>query len=148
MPGLDEHGARERLASARVLRLATVAADGRPHLVPTTFAVAGDRICMVVDHKPKSSNDLQRLRNLSGEPRVSLLADHYEDDWNRLWWVRADGDAEIIDDPGEMAEPIRLLCERYEQYRERRPDGPVIVVTVRRWTGWTYRGEGNAAGLV
>jgi PPOX class probable F420-dependent enzyme len=139
MPRLDEPSARELLASVRVLRLATVAADGRPHLVPTAFAVAGDRIWTVVDHKPKSTPNLLRLRHIANEPRVSVLADHYEDDWERLWWVRADGDAEVLNDPASMSEPIRLLCERYEQYRERVPEGPVISIRVSRWTGWAYR---------
>jgi PPOX class probable F420-dependent enzyme len=139
MPSLDEVTARERLASVPVLRLATVGADGAPHLVPCTFAVEGDRIFIAVDHKPKSGRRLRRLANIAAEPRVAVLADHYQDDWNRLWWVRADGDAKIIESPGAESRPIRLLRGRYEQYRELPPSGPVIVITVRAWTGWSYR---------
>src|SRR3954452_24607785 len=102
MPSLPERTARERFASAPIVRLATLDADGRPHLVPTTFAVEGDHVYTAVDHKPKRSRDLKRLRNILGDPRVALLADHYEDDWARLWWARADGVARILADPADI----------------------------------------------
>jgi PPOX class probable F420-dependent enzyme len=134
---LPEEIARERLASAPVVRLATVDASGVPHLVVVVFAVDGDRIYTAVDAKPKRSRDLKRLRNIRENPRVAVLADHYEDDWSRLWWVRADASAEILDDPGAMARPIALLAARYRQYRDDPPQGPVIALTVDRWTGWS-----------
>src|SRR4029078_10792686 len=89
--------ARERLASVPVVHLATTDEDGRPHLVGTTFAVEGDHVYTAVDPKPKRTRDLKRLRNIRANPRVAVLADHYEDDWSRLWWVRADGVARILD---------------------------------------------------
>ena len=104
----------------------------------STFAVTEDLIFTAVDSKPKQSRNLKRLRNIRINPYVSLLADHYEDDWTQLWWARADGIARVIEDEDGMAEPIRLLGEKYRQYRHNRPDGPVIAVTVERWTGWTY----------
>jgi PPOX class probable F420-dependent enzyme len=138
---LSEREARERLAMARVARLATVGADGRPHVVPFTFAAADDRIVHAVDHKPKRTADLRRLRNIRENPHVSVLVDHYDDEeWERLWWVRADGEARVIEDEGERAEPVRLLREKYRQYRERPPAGPVIEVRVTRWSGWAYGG--------
>jgi PPOX class probable F420-dependent enzyme len=107
-----------------------------------TFAVESvpgeDRIHMAVDHKPKRTRDLKRLRNIAGNPRVSVLADHYEDDWTRLWWVRADGEARVVEEPAELARSVDLLAERYPQYRGNRPQGPAIVITVRRWSGWIY----------
>ncbi|MDN3356526.1 TIGR03668 family PPOX class F420-dependent oxidoreductase [Actinomadura sp. DC4] len=133
---LTEETARSRLASVPVVRLATTDGEGRPHLVVTTFAVDGDRLYTAVDAKPKSTRDLKRLRNIRADPRVAVLADHYEDDWSRLWWARADGTAEIVEDPGAMARPIALLRERYGQYRETPPEGPVVAITVERWTGW------------
>jgi PPOX class probable F420-dependent enzyme len=66
----------------------------------------------------------------------AVLADHYAADWARLWWVRADGRAVILDDPAEIAAPLRLLTRRYRQYRESPPAGPVISILVERWTGW------------
>ncbi|MEV0403638.1 TIGR03668 family PPOX class F420-dependent oxidoreductase [Actinoallomurus sp. NPDC050550] len=134
---LPEQIARARFASARAVRLATVDEEGRPHLVVVTFAVEGDRIYSAVDAKPKRTRDLKRLRNMQADPRVAVLADHYEDEWSRLWWVRADATAEIVEDPEAMAAPIDLLRERYRQYRANPPEGPVIAMTVHRWTGWS-----------
>jgi PPOX class probable F420-dependent enzyme len=135
---LTEKAARERLTSVPVLRMATTDETGRPHLVVMTFALDGDRVYTAVDAKPKSTRDLKRLRNIQANPHVAVLADHYEDDWTRLWWVRADTTAEIVDDPAAMARPIALLRERYPQYRQAPPEGPVIALTVERWSGWAY----------
>ncbi len=137
--------ARARLFDCRVARLATADAAGRPHLVAVTFAMAGDLIYTAVDHKPKTTRDLRRLRNIRENPQVSVLADHYEEDWGRLWWVRADGRARVLDDAGEPAEEMRraavlLLVRRYDQYRARPPEGPVIAIAVERWSGWTSSG--------
>lgn len=115
------------------MRLATTGADGAPHLVPVTFALDGDRVVIAVDHKPKRTRELRRLRNVRENPRVALLADHYDDDWTRLWWVRADGLARV-----ETEWPARGLRDRYEQYRRVPPGGPYLVVEVERWTGWAY----------
>ena len=133
--------ARRRFAAARVARLATSTPDGRPHLVPVTFAVAadrpgGDRIYTAVDAKPKTTAALQRLRNIEADPRVALLADQYTDDWDGLWWARADGVAAVLTDQGELAVALRLLAARYPQYRGQSPPGPVISVRVKRWSGW------------
>jgi PPOX class probable F420-dependent enzyme len=133
--------ARRRLGAARVARLATVGGPGPPHIVPITFVLAGDRIYSAVDAKPKATRDLRRLRNIRAHPPVAVLADHYDEDWSRLWWVRADGRASIMDAPGEMAGPIRLLAGRYPQYRRSPPAGPVICVLVDRWVGWAAAGR-------
>lgn len=136
---LSEREARRRLTLARVARLATADTSGRPHVVPFTFAAAGDLVLHAVDHKPKRTTDLRRLRNIRENPRVSVLVDVYDEDWEKLWWVRADGEARVIEDEAERAEPVRLLREKYPQYRERAPAGPVVEVRVTRWTGWAYR---------
>jgi PPOX class probable F420-dependent enzyme len=125
------------LERARVARLATLAAaDGAPHVVPITFALDRERglIVHAVDHKPKATRALARLRNLAADPRASLLADHYDEDWSSLWWVRADGRAEILDDAPEL---VDLLVARYPQYAEHRPDGPVIALHIERLTSWS-----------
>lgn len=134
---LPEEEARRRLAGARVAHLATASADGQPHVVAVTFAVDGDRIYTAVDHKPKTTANLKRLRNIAENPRVTLLADHYSDDWDELWWARADGRAAILGDPAETAAPIARLTSRYPQYREARPDGPVIAIEVHHWSAWS-----------
>jgi PPOX class probable F420-dependent enzyme len=126
-----------------VARLATVTEAGRPHIVPFTFALDGDRIYSAVDAKPKTTTSLRRLRNIRASPQVAVLADHYAEDWATLWWVRADGPAEIIEEARRMAGPIQLLAARYQQYRETPPTGPVIAVRVERWTGWAASAPGQ-----
>jgi PPOX class probable F420-dependent enzyme len=127
--------ARRLFAAARVARLATADGAGTPHIVPVTFAVDGDSIHTAVDHEPKRTRSLRRLANIAENPRVALLVDLYDDDWSRLWWVRADGSARVAEVPSARA--LELLCSRYEQYRTRSPEGPAIEVTVERWSGWT-----------
>jgi PPOX class probable F420-dependent enzyme len=139
---MRETDARDRFATARVAHLATVGADGRPHLVPIGFAVEGDTIYSAVDEaKPKSTLRLKRLRNIAAHPEVAVLADRYDEDWAALWWVRADGTARILeraDDPD--AERARaLLADRYPQYGQALPPGPVIAIAVARWSGWSAR---------
>jgi PPOX class probable F420-dependent enzyme len=126
---------RERLAAARVARLATADADGKPHLVPVTFALDGDRVVLAVDQKPKSTARLKRLRNIEANPAVALLADHYDDDWTQLWWVRADGRATVL---AESNDALGLLVAKYHQYSTDPPRGPVIEVTLSTLTGWAY----------
>ena len=131
--------ARDRFAGSPVLRLATAGADGRPHVVPCTFAVDGaGRIVIGVDNKPKTSMNLRRLRNIAENPSVSLLVDHYADEWTELWWVRADGTAVVERAGAEHAEHWALLRAKYPQYAGQILEGPVIVVTADRWTGWSF----------
>ncbi len=140
---MDEARARELLAAARVARFATRTPQGRPHLVPVTFALAGDVAYHAVDHKPKTTRRLARLANLAADPRAALLADHYDDaDWTALWWVRADGRARVLDDAAapEAARALDLLAGRYEQYGAHRPAGPVVALDVERLTGWAAAG--------
>jgi PPOX class probable F420-dependent enzyme len=132
MPSLPPATAEERLARARVARLATVTPEGRPHVVPVTFALLSATIVSAVDAKPKSTRALRRLENVRATGRASLLVDHYEDDWSRLWWVRVDGVAEVI----ESEAAIDALAEKYGQYRTARPAGPVIALEPERWRSW------------
>ena len=134
------HSARcwEFLGTARVAHFATVATDGRPSVVPVCFAATGGVIYHAVDDKPKATRRLARLEHIAAEPRAALLADHYDDaDWSALWWVRADGTARVLEDGAEAETALGLLAERYAQYRERRPDGPVVALDVQRISGWS-----------
>jgi PPOX class probable F420-dependent enzyme len=133
--------ARRRFAAARVARLATIRPDGRPHVVPVTFVVTDQVIACAVDAKPKSSRRLQRLANIEAHPAVSLLVDVYDDDWSRLWWVRADGGARIERGGPEAEGALDRLAEKYPQYRAVRPAGPVVLVAVERWRGWSATTE-------
>lgn len=139
MPALTSAEARERFAAARVARLATVDTAARPHLVPVVFAVDGDTVVLAVDHKPKRTTRLKRLANMAANPSVCLLADHYEEDWGRLWWVRVDGWARVLPSPDRSPQAVRrigLLTAKYHQYADRPPGGPVVEVTAVRWSGW------------
>jgi PPOX class probable F420-dependent enzyme len=127
--------ARERFAQARVARLATSDGSGQPHVVPVVFALRDDTVYTVTDAKPKRTTALKRLANVRENPRVSLLVDHYEDDWGALWWVRADGRARVLEpDEPEARDAIALLAARYPQQTA---TGAVLAVDVERWSGWT-----------
>ncbi|MCF3103841.1 TIGR03668 family PPOX class F420-dependent oxidoreductase [Streptomyces roseoverticillatus] len=140
--------ARARFTAAPVARLATADQAGVPHLVPVTFAVDGDTVYFAVDRKPKHTRDLRRLHNIRQNPRVALLADHYADDWTALWWARADGRAAIWTDEARCRTPLGLLAEKYPQYRDRPPEGPVVAVEVEGWSGWAFADPAEEGGLV
>jgi PPOX class probable F420-dependent enzyme len=127
---------RRRLGDARVAHLATVGPGGRPHIVPITFALDGDAIYFAVDAKPKRTTDLQRLRNIAANPSVAVLVDHYEEGWSRLWWVRVDGRARVLG-PGQAERAVDLLADRYAQYRQARPSGQVVEISIDRISGWS-----------
>ena len=134
---MDADEMRRRIDGVQVARLATVGRDGWPHIVPITFALDDDTIYFAVDFKPKKTADLQRLRNIEANPAVAVLIDHYEEDWTKLWWVRVDGSARIVIDGSEFDRAIAFLTERYAQYRSARPEGPAVVITIERMTGWS-----------
>jgi PPOX class probable F420-dependent enzyme len=126
-----------RLASARVARLATTDPDGRPHLVPIVFALDGDTLYSAVDRKPKRSQTLRRIENARARPDVTILVDHYEEDWSRLWWIRLRGVARVLDDGDERERALELLRRKYPQYRAEPPDGPVLAVDVTEVREWS-----------
>jgi PPOX class probable F420-dependent enzyme len=127
---------RRRFASSPVARLATIRPDGGPHVVPMVFALVEDTVYSAVDAKPKRSRDLKRLANIRADPRCALLVDHYDDDWGLLWWVRADGHGEVVDEPSVAHPGVRALVQRFSQYRADPPAGPLLVIRVERWSGW------------
>jgi PPOX class probable F420-dependent enzyme len=135
---VEERLMRRRVAEARVGRLASVTADGWPHVVPCCFALRGDLLFSAVDDaKPKSTRSLRRLQNIRLHPEVSVLVDHYAEDWAELWWIRLDGRGRV-EDPGsiEAVAGRELLAAKYEQYRRRPPPGPVILVEIDGWRAW------------
>jgi PPOX class probable F420-dependent enzyme len=125
-----------RVTAARVARLATTDPDGRPHLVPIVFALAGDTLYSAVDRKPKRSATLRRIENARVRPDVTILVDHYEDDWRRLWWIRLRGRARVLDEGEERERALALLADKYEQYRSEPPEGPVLAVDVTEIRDW------------
>jgi PPOX class probable F420-dependent enzyme len=141
MLGDDERAALE---AARVGRLATADAAGRPHVVPVCFALragtAGPTLVTPIDEKPKSAGPdaLRRVRDVRENPNVAVVVDHYAADWDRLGWVQLRGTATVLD-PGVdgHAEAVAALRERYDQYAdhalERRPVIEVDVASTQSW---------------
>ena len=133
---MDEAEARRRFCSAQVAVLSTVDATGAPHAVPVTFVVAENTVWSAVDGKPKRATALRRHENIRAQPRVTLLAQHWDADWSRLWWVRADGTAVLDDSEDTVRRVAGLLRAKYPQYHQVPVFGPVIEVRLLRWRGW------------
>lgn len=131
----------DRVANARVARLATTGAEGQAHVVPCCFVLSGDVLYSAVDAKPKSTARLQRIRNLEANPEASLVVDHYEEDWTQLWWVRVDGTGRVVELGAEHDAAIELLTAKYAQYRNAPPPGPVIAIDVHTWRAWSAAGD-------
>lgn len=129
-----------RLNETRVGHLATADANGRPHVIPVCFDYDGQYIYSVLDAKPKrgSLTGLRRVRNILANPQVSLVVDHYDEDWTRLWYLLVHGRAALIEDGPEPPAAIARLREKYPQYRDMQLDGnPVIRIAPERVTGWS-----------
>lgn len=136
MAPMDRAEALIRLARARSGHLGTVRPDGKPHVVVVTFAAMGGSVVTAIDHKPKRTQRLQRLVNIEANRSASLLVDHYDEDWDGLWWVRLDGPASIHRTGELWSGAVDALVDKYPQYRERPPEGPVIVIAQDRVTWW------------
>jgi PPOX class probable F420-dependent enzyme len=135
---LDPYEARRRFVTGRVAHLATLRPDGTAALVPVAFEVFGDRVVSAVDAKPKRSFELGRLRNIGRDPRVTLLVDHYEEDWRLLWWARAEGEARVVLAGPDRDTALAGLAAKYEQYRGLDDGfGDAVIVDVARWMGWS-----------
>ncbi len=129
--------ARDLVETARSAHLGLLDADARPRVLPVTYAVVAGAFVSAVDHKPKSveGRELARVRWLRRNSAVALTVDRYDDDWSRLAWVQALGDAEVLDEPPPGAP--EALAARYPQYAERTPAGPFIRLAPRRFVHWS-----------
>jgi len=131
---------RRYVASARVGRLATVDGEARPHAVPICYALVGDRIVSPLDEKPKGveATELRRVRNVRQNPRVTLVIDHYTEQWVNLGWVQTRGTAAVVkpDEPGHSG-AVDALEDKYDQYEshalDRRPVIRIEPGSVRSW---------------
>ncbi len=137
---LPEGEARARLTDHDHGILCTVHPVRGADAVPVAYAVEGGSVAIPIDRvKPKSSERLQRQRNLAADPRATLLVEHWDaDDWSRLWWVRAELRDEPDPDPERMASLGHRLAERYPQYRDR-PFSAILVLHIVAVTGWAAR---------
>lgn len=141
---MTDDEARVLLASASSATLGTLTADGAPHLVPFCFVLDGNTVFSAIDHKPKSTMALRRLDNIRARPSTSVLADHYSDDWEQLWWVRGDGLARVLEDGPEKERAVDQLVEKYQQYRVTRPAGPVVAIDISQWRSWSAKRSSGA----
>ncbi len=137
---MDRAEALARLERSPIAHLATTRPDGGPHLVPVTFALDAGRIVHMIDHKPKSTTRLQRLVNIAANPRASLLVDHYNDDWARLWWVRVDGTAQVVEAGPDWEAARASLSSKYHHYQDRPPQGPAVLIALEKVTAWVGSG--------
>jgi PPOX class probable F420-dependent enzyme len=135
--------AAEMLAAARVGRLATAGADGRPLVVPICYVFDGARVYSAVDAKPKRTRELRRLHNIEVNPLISLVVDEYDEDWTRLRYVIVEGHADVLHDGDEFARAIDLLVAKYPQYESlslSRDTGALIRIVPARILTWRFRG--------
>ena len=132
------------LRSARTAHLATADVSGQPHVVPVCFVFNGEFIYSVLDSKPKTTalRQLRRVRNILANPRVSLVVDHYEEDWSRLKYVMVSGKASLLESGEEWALSIVMLRQKYPQYHRMELDqSPVIKITPARFVPWSSQPE-------
>ena len=113
-------------------------------LVPICFAVVDGWVASAVDHKPKRTGRLRRLDDIEAAGSATVLVDHYDDDWSRLWWVRIRGRAEVHRQHDDVVVAVlSALATKYVQYREHPPAGAVYRIAiddVRSWRSQTPEG--------
>jgi PPOX class probable F420-dependent enzyme len=126
--------ASQIVAEARRAVLATVDGEGRPHVVPVCYAIRADELVTAIDHKPKSGRKLARVANIEANGRAAVLLDRWSEEWHRLGWVMVRGTARL-EQPGSAD---AQLLQRYRQYREAPPRGPVIAVRPEHISWWTW----------
>jgi PPOX class probable F420-dependent enzyme len=113
--------------------------EGAPRVLPVTFAVAEGRIWSAIDQKPKRTVEPARLRFLRRDPRAALTVDRYSDDWEELAWVQVLGSVRILD-ASAAAAGLTALSEKYDQYREKTPPGPLLALEPERYLWWRAAG--------
>jgi PPOX class probable F420-dependent enzyme len=118
-----------RSVPARTGKLATVRADGRPHLAPVWYDVDDDESVVFT-----TGASTVKGRNLTRDPRASLCVD---DDRPPFSFVVLEGTAEISDDLGEVRHWATRLGARYmgaeraEEYGARNGVPGELVVRLR-----------------
>ena len=144
MATLDD--VRAVLQTARHGYLSTASAEGDPHLQPVVFQVVGDAVYIAIDEKPKTTLRLKRLTNIEANPRFALMVDHYDDNWNRLWWILLRGPARVLWPTewrvDEASAAIAALRAKYPQYESMGlEERPLLKLTPERVTRWSASGD-------
>ena len=132
---------RNIIISHKIARMATVDGSGNPLVLPVCFAYDGRCIYSPIDKKPKrvSSDKLKRVRNVLGNPNVSLLIDKYVENWNNLYYVIIVGRADVLNGGEEYERSLKILSDKYDQYRKMGLENlgaPVIKITPEKIISW------------
>jgi PPOX class probable F420-dependent enzyme len=131
---------RAYVESARVGRLATADAGGRPSVVPLCYAMVDEALVSPLDEKPKEGDlrDLRRVRDIRENAAVAVVVDEYSEAWEDLWWVQVRGRARVVE-PGAEGhwDAVVALREKYDQYADHAlGERPLVWVSpghVRSW---------------
>lgn len=116
------------LERARTAKLATVRADGRPHVAPVWFALDGDDLLFTTWHTTVKAANLRR------DPRVSLCID---DEAPPFAFVIVEGMASLSEDLDELRVWATRIAGRYmgaeqaEAFGQRNGVPGEILVRVR-----------------
>jgi PPOX class probable F420-dependent enzyme len=143
------------ITSARIGHLATASSNLQPYLTPVVFVIEQKSIFIPLDDKPKTATikQLKRVKNITENPRVSFLVDHYEEDWKMLWFVMLIGHATLLGQKGKYEttndEIIRIrsmLVEKYTQYTKIGIGKLYIKIRIDRTVYWKFsQGSKNSS---
>lgn len=127
---------RALMDGARRGVMSTLLHDGSAHSVPVVFAVLEDEIVSPIDHKPKTGEVMARVKNLGRDDRVTLLLDHWDEDWPQVGWVMVRGRATVeTDAPAPL---MRALNARYPQYEPDERHDALIRIRPTKILWWTW----------
>jgi PPOX class probable F420-dependent enzyme len=104
---LNEAEQDELLRHARILQVASINADGRPHLVPMWFEIDDEGVIVFTTYGTS-----QKVVNLERDPRVTVLAET-GDAYNELRGVSIDGRAEVVRDPHVTTRTLAIVGAKY-----------------------------------
>lgn len=130
------------LSVQRTCRIATVGAEGRPHVMPVWFVWDGSALWV------SSVVRSQRWTDLARDPRIAVVVDAGHD-YDELRGVEIQGVAEVVGDvprldtPDERLRVIEQLFARKYLGRDEPlpPDGrhAWLRITPRKVTSWDFR---------
>ena len=110
--------------------------NGRPRVLPVSYAIHETAVWTAIDNKPKrQGREPARVRWLRENPHAALTVDRYQDDWSELRWVQLIGEIAVLDGP-PVGAVLGALADRYRQYHADPPPGPVLRLDVARAIWW------------
>jgi PPOX class probable F420-dependent enzyme len=143
---MSDEEIREFLAAGRDLQVASINADGTPHLVTMWYAMRDGEVAFWTYAKS------QKVVNLRRDPRLSVLVATGEV-YEQLKGVSIVGRAEVVDDPDEVLGYGEAVYERYwgplndtvlEGVKAMSAKRVVIVVKPEKILSWDHGKLGGA----